>query len=159
MRELASERRDVAFIFAGDGAYERECRRMAPPGTTFTGRIAGRDLSETYASADVFVFPSTTDTFGNVLQEAMASRLAVVAADVPQTREVVGNAGLLITPNDPSAMAAALRSLILEPHLVERLRNKALASVAGRSWDATFDRLEEEYVAAIGNHRHVLTGA
>ncbi len=128
-------------------------------GTTFTGRIAGRELSETYASADVFVFPSTTDTFGNVLQEAMASRLAVVAADVPQTREVVGDAGLLIEANDPSAMAAALRALIVEPQLVERLRNKAFASVAGRSWDATFDQLEEEYAGVIGGKRHVLTGA
>jgi glycosyltransferase involved in cell wall biosynthesis len=159
MREIASEGRDVAFVFAGDGAYELECRRMAPAGTTFTGRIERRDLSETYASADVFVFPSTTDTFGNVLQEAMASRLVIVAADVPQTREVVGNAGLLVAQNDPPAMASALRSLIVEPHLVERLRNKALGSVAGRSWDATFDQLEEEYAAALGEERHVLTGA
>jgi phosphatidylinositol alpha 1,6-mannosyltransferase len=161
MNAIAKEGKDIAFVFAGDGAYEAECRRLAPAGTTFTGRIAGRDLSETYASADVFVFPSTTDTFGNVLQEAMASRLAIVAADVPQTREVVGDAGLLIAPNDAQAMAAALRSMLATPNLVERLRNNALESVAGRSWDATFDQLEREYaevVGMIGNERRAKAG-
>jgi phosphatidylinositol alpha 1,6-mannosyltransferase len=150
MREIANEKHDTAFVFAGDGAFEVECRRLAPAGTTFTGRISGRELSETYASADAFVFPSTTDTFGNVLQEAMASRLAVVAADVPQTREVVGRAGLLIAPEDSSAMATALRSMLASPALVEQLRNNALESVAGRTWDATFDQLERAYAEAVG---------
>src|SRR5262249_45788740 len=82
------EPRRFLFAFAGDGPYAAACRAKAPPGSVFLGRIEGETLSAFYASADLFVFPSTTDTFGNVLLEAMASRLPVVAADVPPSREL-----------------------------------------------------------------------
>ncbi|MBI1808725.1 MAG: glycosyltransferase family 1 protein, partial [Gemmatimonadetes bacterium] len=57
----------VAFALAGDGPAEARCRATAPEGTYFAGRLDGRDLSAFYASADVFVFPSITETFGNVV--------------------------------------------------------------------------------------------
>jgi len=77
------------------------------------GRLTGRALSEFYASADVFVFPSTTDTFGIVLLEAMASGLPVVGADVGPTRELLAeHTGVTFPPDDapPSRRASSSRS-------------------------------------------------
>ena len=135
--ELAGERRDIVCVVAGDGPYELECRRRAPAGTVFTGRIGGSTLSEVYASSDVFLFPSTTDTFGNVAQEAMASGLVVIGADVPQTREVLPeDCGLFFRPGDAASLAAELRSL-----LDELRRNRATkGSAVSRRWPTAVGR-------------------
>jgi glycosyltransferase involved in cell wall biosynthesis len=69
------------FIFKGDGPFLEELRSMDLPDTVFTGTKRGRELSEIYASSDVFVFPSGSETFGNVLLEAMASGLASICVD------------------------------------------------------------------------------
>ena len=144
--ELASERRDIVCVVAGDGPYEHECRRRAPAGTIFTGRIGGSTLSEVYASADVFLFPSTTDTFGNVAQEAMASGLVVIGADVPQTREVLPeDCGLFFRPGDAASLATELRSLFASVDGIARRKQQGVAAMAARSWTAVFDGLERDY--------------
>jgi glycosyltransferase involved in cell wall biosynthesis len=79
------------FVVGGDGPYECACRARAPEGTVFAGRLAGAALGAAYASADVFLFPPQTDTFGNVLLEALAGRCAVLAVDAPPTREVLAD--------------------------------------------------------------------
>ncbi|HEY4219115.1 MAG TPA: glycosyltransferase family 1 protein [Gemmatimonadaceae bacterium] len=147
MRRLVEQQLDVVCVVAGDGPYESECRRLAPRGTIFTGRIEGPTLSETYASCDAFIFPSTTDTFGNVVLEAMASGLAVVAADVPQTREVLGGAGLVVPPSDPVGFSTALAGFASNPAYLGRIRADALRSARHRSWQAVFDRLVADYYA------------
>jgi phosphatidylinositol alpha 1,6-mannosyltransferase len=157
MSELASERRDIVCVVAGDGPYELECRRRAPAGTVFTGRIGGSTLSEVYASADVFLFPSTTDTFGNVAQEAMASGLVVIGADVPQTREVLpADCGLFFRPGDAASLAGELRSLLANSSDLLRRRTRGVAAMTERSWAAVFDGLEVDYRAVIA---HPATGS
>ncbi|HEY4306977.1 MAG TPA: glycosyltransferase family 1 protein [Gemmatimonadaceae bacterium] len=153
MKQLAAERSDVVFVIAGDGPYEETCRRTAPQRCVFTGRIEGRQLSETYASADLFVFPSTTDTFGNVVQEAMASGLVVVGADVPQTSEVLSGAGVLATPGNSGSFAQAIRSLLEHRTQIDELRRRSLELSAARGWDAVFDGLEQKYLETITQHR------
>lgn len=144
--ELAAEGRDMVCVVAGDGPYELECRRRAPAGTVFTGRIAGSTLSETYASADVFLFPSTTDTFGNVAQEAMASGLVVIGADVPQTREVLPeDCGLFFRAGDAKSLADELRKLVTRPEQIESRRQRGVEAMSRRSWTAVFDGLERDY--------------
>ncbi|HEY2850514.1 MAG TPA: glycosyltransferase, partial [Gemmatimonadaceae bacterium] len=78
----------VSFALAGHGPDEARCRAAAPDRALFMGRLTGRALGEFYASADIFVFPSITETFGNVVLEAMASRLALVAPDWGATTEL-----------------------------------------------------------------------
>ena len=153
MRHIASSREDVVFVIAGDGPYEQTCRRNAPDRCVFTGRIEGRQLSETYASADLFVFPSTTDTFGNVVQEAMASGLVVIGANVSQTSEVLSGAGLLATPGSSDSFAEAMRSLVENRAQVDALRRRSLELSASRGWDAVFDGLEDKYLETIASHR------
>jgi glycosyltransferase involved in cell wall biosynthesis len=148
---MVKERRSqVLFAVAGDGPCEPQCRKLAPQPSWFAGRLSGQPLSAFYASADIFVFPSTTDTFGNVLLEAMASGLAVVAADVPQSREVVGpDAGVFAKPGDPAAFADAITALIDDRERLDAMRRAALIRARSQGWDAIFDRLVNDYRAAL----------
>jgi glycosyltransferase involved in cell wall biosynthesis len=99
----------------------------------FTGPKAGADLDAAYASADLFVLPSRAETYGMVVTEALARALPVVVTDVGGVGEALGRApdgsrpGLLIPPDDPAALAGALRRWLTDPGLRERLRAAARA--------------------------------
>jgi 1,2-diacylglycerol 3-alpha-glucosyltransferase len=89
-------------------ALEERARRLGvAERVRFTGTLERADLPDVYASVDAFVFPSTTDTQGLVLAEALAAGLRVVAADSPASRDVLGGAGRIVAP-EPAALAAAL---------------------------------------------------
>jgi len=136
----------VSFALAGHGPDEARCRATAPPGTVFMGRLTGRALGEFYASADIFVFPSVTETFGNVVLEAMASRLALVAPDWGATTELATTATALQFPaRDPAALADRVERLVHDPALRRRLADAAFAAAETRTWDAVFDRLLADY--------------
>ncbi len=148
--------RKVAFALAGDGPAEARCREIAPPGTIFAGKLGGRALSEFYASGDVFVFPSITETFGNVVLEAMASRLALVAPDWGATTELATTETALQFPaHDPSALADRVEQLIADRALRERISAAAAAVAATRTWDAIFDRLVADYWDVLGQPRRI----
>ena len=144
----------VVFALAGDGPAEARCRRKAPPGAIFVGKLEGRALSEFYASADVFVFPSITETFGNVVLEAMASGLALVAPDWGATTELATTERALQFPaSDPAALADRVERLVADPALRRRLSAAALAAAELCTWDAVFDRLLADYREAIDEVR------
>lgn len=148
MREVQRYAPDSVFALAGDGPALRSIRRAAPPRTYFAGRLSGDALSTFYASADVFVFPSVTDTFGNVLLEAMASGLAVVAADVPQSREVVGSSGIFAQPGNEQAFAAAILRCHWDRDHLDAARHGSLARARSCTWPAVWTQLIEDYVTA-----------
>lgn len=136
----------VSFALAGHGPDETRCRAIAPPRAVFVGRLTGRALSEFYASADIFVFPSITETFGNVVLEAMASHLALVAPDWGATTELASAATSLQFPaHDPVTLADRVERLVHDRALRRTLADAAAASAATRSWDAVFDRLVADY--------------
>ena len=146
MRHLRS---DVLFAFSGDGPYLEHCRRAAAGRAVFLGRLEDRALSTLYASSDVAVFPSSTDTFGSALVESMASGLPVVAADCRVTREIVGATGTFFTPGDGAQLANAILELVVNP-----VRRRALGRVARLrarqfSWRAVFDDLFDEYESVV----------
>jgi len=143
----------IVFAIAGDGPYADHCRRAAPPppAVHFVGRLEGRDLGEFYASADLFIFPSTTDTFGNVLLEAMASGLPVIGADAGPTRELLAaGGGIIVPPRDPVALSAAIESLAADPLRRARLAASGVAYAATCSWDRIFAALFADYRRLIG---------
>ena len=116
----------------------------------FVGALEGRALSEFYASADLFIFPSTTDTFGNVLLEAMSSGLPVIAADVAPTREVFAQGGgVTVPPGDDAALAAMIDQLAGDPARRAELVRAGQAFAATCSWDRIFDDLIADYGAVI----------
>lgn len=154
MRTASAALTDVVCVVVGSGPFEIQARRLAPPGTIFTGQLSGAPLGEAYASADILLFPSTTDTFGNVMLEGMASGLAVIAADTPQSREVVTNRhGVFVPPAKAAAFAEAIITLARQPEQLCRARQAAFAEATAKAWDPVFDALIDDYLAVIDEAR------
>ena len=131
------------FVLVGDGPLERQLRR-AHPDFVFAGRRCAEDLAAHYASADVFLFPSLTETFGNVTLEAMASGLAVLAFADAAAGEIIRHEqdGLLVPPGDAGGFVGEARRIVCEPELALQLRARAVETAATRSWDAVGDEFE-----------------
>ncbi len=140
----------IRFALAGDGPDEARCRETAPDGTRFTGALDGEELSAFYASADAFVFPSTTETFGNVVLEAMASGVPVIAPDVGATLELAHDVtAITFRAGDPESLAQQVARLRGDAQLHAQKRVAGLEVAAERSWDAVWDRLIRDYREAL----------
>ena len=118
----------------------------------FTGMLTGEALAAMYASADMFVFPSQSETFGQVIQEAMASGLPTVAlrAGGPADLVVPGQTGTLVAPDDAPAFADAALRLIVDDLLRARMGRVARAVAEHRSWDAINLRIAQALAEVIG---------
>lgn len=151
-RAIAAPGRRILFALAGDGPWAEECRRRLSTGMVLLGELHGRALSELYASADVFLFPSTTDTFGNVLLEAMASGLPIAAATAAPTRELLGEGGpgIFFNGGCPTSLADAVRAVTEDCAARAGMQRAALNAVQHRRWSAVFDELFEDYAEVVG---------
>jgi glycosyltransferase involved in cell wall biosynthesis len=118
--------------------------RATNPDFVFAGMQTGAALAEHYASADVFLFPSLTETFGNVTTEAMASRLAIVAFDYGAARQCLRHrASALLAPyGEVAPFVEAAQELAADPRLREQLREGAVAAARGLTWARVIDDLE-----------------
>jgi len=129
-------RPDARLVLVGDGplAAELESRKV---GYVIAGRQVNGELSRHYASADVFLFPSMTETFGNVTLEAMASGLGIVAYDYAAAREVLRHrvSALLAPFGDPQAFIAQAVTLAREPALARTLGRAARTAAETLTWD------------------------
>jgi glycosyltransferase involved in cell wall biosynthesis len=148
---LTPERGRAQLVLVGRGPLEEEIRRRSIPGVHVTGLLQGAALSASYASADVFAFPSTTETFGNSLLEAMGSGLPSLVAASGGVLEFAehGVNALLVEPDSVSAIAGGLRRLLHDPALRRRLAEGALRTAAARDWGTVYDRLIDDYRAAV----------
>jgi glycosyltransferase involved in cell wall biosynthesis len=152
---LRAERGNAQLVLAGQGPMAEGLQRRPIPGVHLTGLLSGRDLSEAYASADLFVFPSPTETFGNSLLEAMASglpSLAVSAGGVLEFARHTENAWLTRS-QDTDALTGGLRLLLQDAELRKRLSAGGLATAASRGWDAINDQLLEDYAVVAARRR------
>jgi phosphatidylinositol alpha 1,6-mannosyltransferase len=150
-----SVKKQVHWLIVGDGPQLAELREQAPDNVTFAGYKQGEELAQIYASADLFIFPSSTETFGNVVQEAMASGLPVIAANSGGVREMVqpGQTGVLCTPRQPQSFVQEICSLIEDSDRMANFRIEARSFAEGRSWDTIFDQLLHDYERVIDNRR------
>ncbi len=115
----------------------------------FTGYVERADLPGIYNMADVFIYPSVYEGFGLPVLEAMACGTPVITSNVSSMPEIVGDAGVLLTPNDSQALAQALLELINDPVYRQRLSTKGLERAAAFTWDRTAEK-------TVAVYRHVL---
>lgn len=141
---LLARGHDADLIVVGDGPYLEElAARHVDPRILFTGFLHGGELAAAYASADVFVFPSATDTFGNAVLEAHASGLPAVVADAGGPPEIVRaqRSGLVFEPGDMAGLALAMERLLVDPALRALLGKRGLEHARGASWESLLTEL------------------
>jgi phosphatidylinositol alpha 1,6-mannosyltransferase len=138
------------LVMVGRGPLENELRRMNVPGIILAGMKHGVELSSAYASSDLFVFPSTTETFGNVLLEGMASGLPCLAAAAGGVMEFARHQSnaWLVEPHSSEAIAAGLETLLLNRDLRHHLGSGARQTALERDWEPVYDSLLLEYSRA-----------
>jgi glycosyltransferase involved in cell wall biosynthesis len=141
----------VRLAIVGDGPARRDLEReFAGTPTIFTGLLRGEDLASAYASADAFLFPSTTETLGMAMLEALASGVPVLAARSGASHEVVseGESGLLYEPGSVPELVAAVRRLLSDDDLRESLSRGARAAAEERDWLSSTRTLRGYYEEA-----------
>jgi phosphatidylinositol alpha 1,6-mannosyltransferase len=142
------EREDVPHrsLIVGDGPA-REALEARLPNTLFTGFLRGDALARAYASSDVFLFPSDTETFGKVTLEAMASGLPTVCADAAGSRDLVedGTTGRLCPPEDASAFTEAVRRLVLRASRRDRMGTAAAERAQAFAHDKIHAQVVQHY--------------
>lgn len=151
---------DVKLVFVGDGPL-RESLRQRCPQAVFAGMRRHEELATYYASADLFLFPSVTETFGNVTIEALASGLPVLAFDTAAAADWVrheGN-GWLVPLGDDEAYPALAAGLAREPERLARASMLACAQVAQLDWQQIAWQVEALFLQALGTPAHPLSTA
>ena len=138
-RKLRDEKVPVSLFIVGHGPYTETLAEAAPE-AVFTGYLNGDDLATAYASADIFAFPSTTDTFGNVIIEAQASGLPVVVSDQGGPKELVedGVDGVVTKALDAEDFCRGIRILAENQSLRQEMAGRARQKVTNRSWPNAF---------------------
>jgi glycosyltransferase involved in cell wall biosynthesis len=141
-KELCRTQNDLQLIIVGDGPFLREMQEsMQGTPCTFTGYLEGEDLATVYASCDLFVFPSTTDTFGNVVLEAQASGIPVVVTDSggPQENIIPDETGLVARGDNAESFLYAIRWFIRSPQSLTQMGEAARRYMEQRSFESAFD--------------------
>ena len=143
LRAQAVEPR-ARFVLVGDGPARGDLQKRYPK-FHFAGMRRGADLAAHYASGDVFLFPSATETFGNVVTEAMASGLAVLCFDYAAGRQHIrsGGNGMLVPLRDGEAFAAAAESMMRRRDEWPELRRAARATAEAITWEKVFASFED----------------
>ena len=142
--KLLETKPDADLIIVGDGPYCDELRkRYAQKRIAFTGFLRGGDLQTAYASADAFVFPSMTDTFGNAVLEAHASGLPAIVSNEGGPQEIVKthNSGLIIDARTPDTFHQAMQNLLDEKSAYGTLKQQALKKAEESRWQIALDLL------------------
>lgn len=140
-RIVAATRTDVALVLVGDGPARGElATTLEGLPTVFTGYMEGSNLTAAYASSDLFVFPSATDTFGNVVLEAQASGLPVIVTDAggPKENILPGRTGCIVPEGDPAALAAAILEMTANRERLATMGAAARTYAESRSFEAAF---------------------
>ncbi len=153
LKTILREVSGVRLALVGDGPARRDLEQeYAGTPTVFTGALQGEELAAAFASADAFVFPSTTETLGMAMIEALASGLPVLAARAGATAEVVsdGETGLLYDPASEASLVAVVRKLVSDDDLRTRMARSARAVAEGRDWGSSTRTLRGYYERAVG---------
>ena len=151
-RKLSARLPEATVLIVGDGP-ERPRLQRSLPGARFCGCLRGDELARAYASSDVFFFPSTTETFGNVTLEAMSSGLPAVVADAAGSRDLVehGVNGFILPPRRSAEFADHLCLLATHPEIRQRMGHASRQKAFHYSWPNVHAGLLANYYDAIAD--------
>lgn len=144
---LRSENRDVRMVFAGDGPYRKELQARCPD-AIFLGMCSHQQLAQIYPSADLFLFPSLTETFGNVTLEALASGTPVLAFDNAAASELVQNGrnGWLVPGEAEKDFVGKAMEITADASRLLNMRHTICASVAHMDWQHIVSEVEKIFL-------------
>lgn len=155
-KRIQQARPDSRLVLVGNGPAREELQRRCPT-AVFAGIRKGEELARHYASGDLFLFPSLTETFGNVTPEAMASGLAVVAFNHAAASELVrsGENGMLAQPGNEGHFCDLAASLARQPNEIARLGQHARQTALRLGWPSIIQEIEGVYAALRKPAAHV----
>lgn len=142
----------VRFVVVGDGPERARLEAdFNGHDVIFTGKLSGIELAQAYAAMDIFAHFGTEETFGQTIQEAQASHLAVIAPAVGGPRHLIKHreTGMLVDPSQPLAYRAALEELLSTTGMIARVQEQARRAVLQKSWSAVNQQLLDYYQLAI----------
>lgn len=144
--------RRVRFVIAGSGPEEKALRKRMPE-ASFRGYLHGRELSRIYASSDLLLFPSQTESFGNVVLEALASGIPAVVSDRGGCQEIIhmSGAGLVARSGDAGDFHRQAGRALGDKDMYRNMRERGLEFVRGRSWDGILMPMVEELASMAGD--------
>ena len=142
-RAIQQHQPNAKLVFVGDGPMREELAKACPQ-AIFSGSMQGQALAEHYASADLFIFPSVTETFGNVVPEALASGLCVVAYDYAAAGDIIkhGTNGLLAPFDQAKDLIQTALDAVKKPALLNQCKQQSVSSIANIRWDSVIEELE-----------------
>jgi len=148
VKKLGEKRKDFHLIVVGDGPYLKDMKTaLNNEPVVFTGYLKGKTLSQVYASSDIFVFPSSVDTFGYVVLEAQASGIPVIVTDQGGAKEnmIQGKTGFIVPANDSTAMAQAIFDLLDDQSQLRMMKYHAREYAKTRTFDDSFNYYWKNY--------------
>jgi glycosyltransferase involved in cell wall biosynthesis len=153
-KELQRRGAPIRALVVGTGPAADRLESL--PGSIMTGHLEEAALASAIASADIMLTPSTTETFGNVVLEAMASGLPVVSADAPSARALLvdGETGMLCPAHEPEAYVNRIMSLLASPDARQRLGSAARLASEAFSWDVACESVMRAYAAVKEARQH-----
>lgn len=134
------------FVLAGSGPNELELKARMPD-AVFCGHLNGTDLSRVYASSDLFLFPSETETYGNVILESLSSGVPAIVSDKGGCQEIVqkSHGGLIARSGDAEDFFISCKVVLRQPRLHQKYRHDGLTFARNQDWAAIIDRLIDQY--------------
>ncbi|WP_088103894.1 glycosyltransferase family 4 protein [Halalkalibacter urbisdiaboli] len=138
---------EVHWLLVGDGPLRAEMMEEYQEHVTFTGYLKGEALASVYTCADLFVFPSSSETFGNVVLEALASGTPAIVADQGGVKEIVQHrkTGLICEAKNPHSFSNAIVSLLTNHSIRKEMGYEAREYAKSQSWDTIFAQLVKQY--------------
>ena len=145
---IEAGKENFEVLIVGEGTEREFLERNLKHGR-FTGFLSGEDLSEAYANMDVFIFPSETDAFGNVAQEANASGVPVIVTDKGGPKFIVSHGETGFIAKSPKEFTDYTIRLLDDPDLLNEMKRRSRESAMSRSWDSVFENVYRAYAEAI----------